>query len=158
MWASPDCTSHSISTHSLTRRLTDWRAADSFWCRYFNSQPHEEADVEAEQQRTVQFIISTHSLTRRLTWYERSIFMAEFAFQLTASRGGWRYIWKYEVDVYDFNSQPHEEADTVSTIPFSVTSYFNSQPHEEADNSINALTRAVQAFQLTASRGGWPNW
>ena len=34
----------SISTHSLTKRLTDHGYADCQRVRYFNSQPHEEAD------------------------------------------------------------------------------------------------------------------
>ncbi len=33
-----------ISTHSLTRRLTRFPAASHRQARYFNSQPHEEAD------------------------------------------------------------------------------------------------------------------
>ena len=53
-----------ISTHSLTRRLTDY-----------------DRNIE------MHIAISTHSLTRRLTIYGRILYNA-FAFQLTASQGG----------------------------------------------------------------------
>ena len=78
----------SISTHSLTKRLTDLKplkdlgdilfqltASRRGWLlwerkswkvQYFNSQPHEEADL-AEWIDYVDAIISTHSLTKRLT-------------------------------------------------------------------------------------------
>ena len=77
-----------ISTHSLTRRLTQLtvilaeyqqnfnsqphKEADAFLlpeiegCDYFNSQPHKEADVVSVCV-SVSTSISTHSLTRRLT-------------------------------------------------------------------------------------------
>ena len=35
----------------------------------------------------------------------------------------------------NFNSQPHEEADTSSQLLLSGLPYFNSQPHEEADQT-----------------------
>ena len=35
-----------ISTHSLTRRLTLYKLSDDLWKTNFNSQPHEEADVQ----------------------------------------------------------------------------------------------------------------
>ena len=58
-------------------------------CDHFNSQPHEEADSEKEVELREQKI-----------------------FQLTASRRGWRtmYIQNATKHCY-FNSQPHEEAD-----------------------------------------------
>ncbi len=54
----------------------------------------------------------------------------------------------------NFNSQPHEEADTSSQLLLSGLPYFNSQPHEEADNSDWCKSVQVSVFQLTASRGG----
>ena len=35
---------YTISTHSLTKRLTMMNNQRSIWDEYFNSQPHEEAD------------------------------------------------------------------------------------------------------------------
>ena len=98
-----------ISTHSLTKRLTiavsvfpqpisfQLTASRRGWrfryrqcqsVRYFNSQPHEEADAR-KIERTDAYCISTHSLTKRLTF-----------FHIVRNT-----MWKY------FNSQPHEEAD-----------------------------------------------
>ena len=99
-----------ISTHSLTKRLTTeisicvpfgvfqltasrrgWRFSpyhDRPKYSYFNSQPHEEADIYAEFQQS-SGIISTHSLTKRLTLI-RIGFYKNLTFQLTASRRGWR--------------------------------------------------------------------
>ena len=69
-----------------------------FQCQNFNSQPHEEADVnhEAVYDREV---ISTHSLTRRLT------VITAIASMYSAN----------------FNSQPHEEADGVSSTGAAIT-------------------------------------
>ena len=57
----------SISTHSLTRRLTSEHTISLILLKHFNSQPHKEADVTA---RVVETGLKT--------------------FQLTASQGGWR--------------------------------------------------------------------
>ena len=59
------------------------------FCKYFNSQPHKEADVQQEAVRTTHWNISTHSLTRRLTVFILLILKI----------------------VKHFNSQPHKEAD-----------------------------------------------
>ena len=80
-----------ISTHSLTRRLTVCLISNSSQQENFNSQPHKEADG------LLPFIcrldsISTHSLTRRLT--------------------------------------------VLNNIVPTSQSYFNSQPHKEADKMI----------------------
>ena len=59
-------------------------------------------------------IISTHSLTKRLT-FRLPVFRSEHQ---------------------NFNSQPHEEADSASMITVPSGTYFNSQPHEEADGNF----------------------
>ena len=56
----------------------------------FNSQPHEEADGFSCIVRGNEYI-STHSLTRRLTCGCISEKAWSCEFQLTASRGGWRW-------------------------------------------------------------------
>ena len=99
-----------ISTHSLTRRLTGMKQKVFMTNKYFNSQPHKEADSdnlvlesfvihfnsqphkEADKEETVvvkRVSISTHSLTRRLTELSDTQIM----------------------EVSYFNSQPHKEAD-----------------------------------------------
>ena len=100
----------SISTHSLTKRLTVNISILKLFMTYFNSQPHEEADMAV----TVNFktaSISTHSLTKRLTMRTDQIM----------------------VDLIYFNSQPHEEADKIWSNKYQTNWNFNSQPHEEAD-------------------------
>ena len=57
---------------------------------YFNSQPHEEADEIAQSQKGWWKLISTHSLTKRLTSMLRH----------------------WMICIRHFNSQPHEEADS----------------------------------------------
>ena len=78
-----------ISTHSLTKRLTRLLFLPLLRLRYFNSQPHEEADDRCVQS-FLWVIISTHSLTKRLTGVDVSIFSLIEIFQLTASRRGWQ--------------------------------------------------------------------
>ena len=39
---------------------------------------------------------------------------------------------------FDFNSQPHKEADKRKTVQQGFTEHFNSQPHKEADNNQQA--------------------
>ena len=76
----------SISTHSLTKRLTQIRqlmlhfnsqpheeadlslAVSKVWFIHFNSQPHEEADAVPDISESSRHTISTHSLTKRLTY------------------------------------------------------------------------------------------
>ena len=77
---------------------------------------------------------------------------------------------------YDFNSQPHEEADDIDNegmcgnyisthsltkrlteLPSNtsqMTIHFNSQPHEEADGGHRGRLAELEVFQLTASRRG----
>ena len=145
-----------ISTHSLTRRLTcfipsihnawifqltasqgGWRfmlLLRHLWMKYFNSQPHKEADlwthnlsnlVETFQLTASQGgwrnsksrwnwteNISTHSLTRRLTVI-CILYPGCRIFQLTASQGGWPPITFAVLSFLYFNSQPHKEADII---------------------------------------------
>ena len=53
-----------------------------------------------------------------------------------------------------FNSQPHEEADSISICVIARIQNFNSQPHEEADNVSVKTLEKLKEFQLTASRRG----
>ena len=99
-----------ISTHSLTKRLTERRYIWLTSYMYFNSQPHEEADPYGRYTADSQSI-STHSLTKRLTWTDGQKYLKS-VFQLTASRRGWRQtqLMRWAASG-NFNSQPHEEAD-----------------------------------------------
>ena len=60
-------TKHIISTHSLTKRLTFFAIFQETVIIHFNSQPHEEADSMRLFYQYCSIVISTHSLTKRLT-------------------------------------------------------------------------------------------
>ena len=81
---------------------------------YFNSQPHEEADI-IKKFTALYFHISTHSLTRRLTttgkvpaWLYFVISTHSLTRRLTSCNGNGKMGYG------NFNSQPHEEADGVT--------------------------------------------
>ena len=166
-----------ISTHSLTRRLTNRTIIPLEESLHFNSQPHKEAD-------------------NGIRAYDVDI----CAFQLTASQGGWRSdprkmerhcnisthsLTRRLTDLIllangqsDISTHSLTRRLTVCLISnSSQQENFNSQPHKEADGllpficrldsiSTHSLTRRLtkgascqgsfEAFQLTASQGGWP--
>ena len=123
--------------------------------RYFNSQPHKEADccrlfemvlyylfqLTASQGGWRFFLItiqaftyiSTHSLTRRLTILINPSFVGfnisthSLTRRLTIS-----WLMKFLSESY-FNSQPHKEADYQPQSAPESCMHFNSQPHKEAD-------------------------
>ena len=151
---------YSISTHSLTKRLTTQNRSQTEIQQNFNSQPHEEADFWAGGT-SMSTAISTHSLTKRLTmklsaitsyklfqltasrrgWPPLScILWNSVLFQLTASRRGWLLTTFYVFFYSYFNSQPHEEADWSAHSGIPPIHYFNSQPHEEADDRMEDWT------------------
>ncbi len=99
-----------ISTHSLTRRLTTVSRMD-----FIGTGISTHSLTRRLTRVVLTFVaaggISTHSLTRRLTVTGRTCRCTTRKFQLTASQGGWRYFCEK---------------------PFAFT-----------------------IFQLTASQGGW---
>ena len=101
-----------ISTHSLTKRLTRWTENGEFLKMYFNSQPHEEADYSRYSVVNVRTNISTHSLTKRLTEnsdiYTMCIVISTHSLTKRLTKG--------------------------SAFPGGTSNHFNSQPHEEADS------------------------
>ena len=99
-----------ISTHSLTKRLTE-HSSDHPW-------------------RTWSFQLTAS----RRGWQHADIeTKRSIIFQLTASRRGWPGQHTSAANTEHFNSQPHEEADEQVTAEHKVNVNFNSQPHEEAD-------------------------
>ena len=122
-----------ISTHSLTKRLTDYRRNGLMACAF---------------QLTA---------SRRGWLEEATKILQMIAFQFTASRRGWQRNYRVWVWSGHFNSQPHEEADEVEEWVISKIDYFNSQPHEEADRidysgnlqfviSTHSLTKRLTAI------------
>ena len=143
-----------ISTHSLTKRLTQFQRITLLNYIYFNSQPHEEADVHGFVAADQLCGISTHSLTKRLTKNWDKIKEAA-TFQLTASRRGWqrkKFICSEKV-VFQLTASRRGWPRYIESC--SGYFYFNSQPHEEADKKSNAYLDDFKKFQLTASRRGW---
>ncbi len=78
----------------------------------FNSRPHEEVDVEADDQETIRTI-----------------------FQLTTSRRGRQIFERKSTSVGHFNSRPHEEVDGEEMERILQECDFNSRPHEEVDGN-----------------------
>ena len=104
------------------------------WCllkRYFNSQPHEEADYYGTGCGQV-LNISTHSLTKRLTSYLKYTIRFQ-TFQLTASRRGWQSITNILI----------------------LHSSFQLTASRRGWLSFYRRAKKALQFQLTASRRGW---
>ena len=146
----------SISTHSLTRRLTRHRRRTRDWERHFNSQPHKEADLRCKWTVCVNFI-STHSLTRRLTFPCSCPRMFEI-FQLTASQGGWQYDTSTSptgVKLFQLTASQGgwrlRLRNQRSSLVFQLTA---SQGGWRG--SRTEFMKIFGKFQLTASQGGWP--
>ncbi|SCJ85069.1 Uncharacterised protein [uncultured Blautia sp.] len=166
---------HSISTHSLTRRLTAIIVQHPAFPKNFNSQPHKEADIFSNAS------FSLFAYFNSQPHKEADVFQFPYQHQFQHFNSQPHK----EADGNDnrrsngncnFNSQPHKEADILSvtmsdavaisthsltrrltwTVKNSLPSLqnFNSQPHKEADGleMINRDTEKI--FQLTASQGG----
>ena len=99
-----------ISTHSLTRRLTQ------------KSQPLGQP-----------LVISTHSLTRRLTWVWFQPYPRFRYFNSQPHKEADCCHERGSAASEYFNSQPHKEADVVAGVDCRAVEHFNSQPHKEAD-------------------------
>ena len=83
----PLCQARSISTHSLTRRLTIKSQKQLCRTLNFNSQPHKEADLE--QQAAIQKSLYFNSQPHKEADYKPVLKdLKKNIFQLTASQGG----------------------------------------------------------------------
>ena len=142
-----------ISTHSLTRRLTvDF---PEVFARRAISTHSLTRRLTAECNRLqVWIFISTHSLTRRLTKRRARRDRAE-AFQLTASQGGWQQLDRPLDTITTFQLTASQGGWRTFKNMWTVWRYFNSQPHKEADGSLRRCLIFRLSFQLTASQGGW---
>ena len=144
----------SISTHSLTKRLTLDLWAYSQYPQHFNSQPHEEADVLAPMWALTR-TISTHSLTKRLTVL-MVLSIIRLVFQLTASRRGWQ---NYRDDLFmEWGISTHSLTKRLTIGRYSVHSGLNISTHSLTKRltcTVERLLRLIRIFQLTASRRGW---
>ena len=166
-----------ISTHSLTRRLTDRYIIVLYLLIVFQLTASQGGWRIYKCSCSDCSSISTHSLTRRLTEFSGILIRQRdfnsqphkeadawsnvlhsswHKFQLTASQGGWpEKRRRCDYERYYFNSQPHKEADSLSRLWTICTKHFNSQPHKEADGKCALNPMVFEPFQLTASQGGW---
>ena len=119
-----------ISTHSLTRRLTNFTV--KLFSPFFISTHSLTRRLTLPYYSTgYQSLISTHSLTRRLT-VTKSIFYPAIAY---------------------FNSQPHKEADTTN-IFLTPIHIISTHSLTRRLTILQLLFLLFVLFQLTASQGG----
>ena len=131
-FASLSLNPYTISTHSLTRRLTNT------FSKTTNIKLFQLTASRGGWQYTgldSQLFVPFQLTASRGGWpLQRFASSMILSFQLTASRGGWRSLTCFTRKHHYFNSQPHEEADVQLSAILLVVRYFNSQPHEEADS------------------------
>ena len=109
-----------ISTHSLTRRLTAIIVQHPAFPKNFNSQPHKEADI---------FSNASFSL---FAYFNSQPHKEADVFQ-----------FPYQHQFQHFNSQPHKEADGNDNRRSNGNCNFNSQPYKEADILSVTMSDAV---------------
>ena len=121
-----------ISTHILTRRMTWLHFHNCLQLQHFNSHPHKEDDDRRWVEQCVH-IISTHILTRRMTYLQ---------------------CVQKSTGIY-FNSHPHKEDDigAVSAVASSCTFQLTSSQGGWRDRPMSPPVCFI--FQLTSSQGGW---
>ena len=121
-----------ISTHSLTKRLTQFNPED-------------------DRQRG----ISTHSLTKRLTslFWVISLISCIISTHSLTKRLTRHHLCRYPVDHISTHSLTKRLTVFIKCQARHCKN-FNSQPHEEADLISPSAAKYLLSFQLTASRRG----
>ena len=155
-----------ISTHILTKRMTQQNLSKIDSWNYFNSHPHEEDDCFVFAS-VIMWHISTHILTKRMTLL-CMLWIKYATFQLTSSRRGWRMVsWvecpKNKISTHILTKRMTKSVNSgCAFITFQLTSsrrgwlqqyqfrvhlwYFNSHPHEEDDDTVNVNSLLHQYF------------
>ena len=143
-----------ISTHSLTRRLTEiWRKVKML-SQISTHSLTRRLTIFRSYTIIVRWI-STHSLTRRLTAMLASSDVATL-FQLTASQGGWRH--RNVLSAYNFistHSLTRRLTDNFLWVTF-ILEVFQLTASQGGWHTCLFCVRPWWTFQLTASQGGWP--
>ena len=142
----------------------------------FNSHAHVERDLRLVRFRLYNLDISTHTLTWSVTRRIKSIIKLIYisthtltwsvttsavmsliclSFQLTRSRGAWRWFNGSIRSTKKFQLTRSRGA-WLCRITFTWKIYlnFNSHAHVERD-VLNSLRKRQESFQLTRSRGAW---
>ena len=142
-----------ISTHSLTRRLTEALPVHCLEYSYFNSQPHKEAD-ETFLGKIIDVLISTHSLTRRLT---HNLVLRYFCYNISTHSLTRRLtILKHRSHApscISTHSLTRRLTTGTKTLLMMVTFQLTASQGGWHIDSVPPAFRKV--FQLTASQGGW---
>ena len=142
-----------ISTHSLTKRLTEMLLAGKLRIKFQLT-----ASRRGWQSRDCIFdcsvCISTHSLTKRLT-IVTIVLNVKPLFQLTASRRGWRYSCGTPDGAKRISTHSLTKRLTGSMTKKDIEAIIST--HSLTKRLTGFLFRSCQTgkFQLTASRRGW---
>ena len=87
--------------------------------------------------------------------YQWGVWVTAWAFQLTRSRGAWRYCIKNYPCVFDFNSHAHVERDSSKILPHNSQTKFQLTRSRGAWPTEFIVANPILGFQLTRSRGAW---
>ena len=144
-----------ISTHSLTKRLTVRRASNSSgsW-KHFNSQPHEEADISYTGKATGK---SAFQLTASRRGWRSVAFIvcSSDLFQLTASRRGWQHVLHVLNLLICISTHSLTKRLTYFKAGGKPPSYISTHSLTKRLTCHGTRHRYTNRFQLTASRRGW---
>ena len=177
VWITHETKCIQISTHILTKRMTQIEQNKVIIITDFNSHPHEEDDMSNVSSPFGRLVFQLTSSRRGWRRNNRRLFYRKYiSTHILTKRMTLRRNTKELVPMY-FNSHPHEEDDVIDIANSLETIYFNSHPHEEDDDiffsfffciiiSTHILTKRMTSlpficvienwiFQLTSSRRGW---
>ena len=173
-----DC-NWNISTHSLTKRLTERRYIWLTSYMYFNSQPHEEADNRTAEdvQASVYFNSQPHEEADNYTTVSlpqdshfnsqpheeadciRMYLLIRFMkFQLTASRRGWRRPSTIFCNAVNISTHSLTKRLTLSAVNVPELISFQLTASRRGWHQPEMERFRWRTFQLTASRRGWLVW
>ena len=164
-----------ISTHILTKRMTDINTLLEI-AVFISTHILTKRMTASILYGCISTYISTHILTKRMTIVNAYKYLSRYISTHILTKRMTKMNALPFGDNIHFNSHPHEEDDYTSTASISIIIiYFNSHPHEEDDRfslhhffcsfiSTHILTKrmtevlvllnAALAFQLTSSRRG----
>ena len=143
-----------ISTHSLTRRLTHDTCCTTLQTRYFNSQPHKEAD-EFLVSDTIAYFIFQLTASQGGWLCSGRCSADEWKFQLTASQGGWRSRLQTHPESSHISTHSLTRRLTYTASNSCMRSEFQLTASQGGWRLIEDICEKFEVFQLTASQGGW---
>ena len=126
------------------------------YIRHFNSHAHVERD-DGEDRQSNKIKISTHTLTWSVTqrWYDKN---CRWKFQLTRSRGAWRFTVEFSITSLSFQLTRSRGAWQSSKWRYCFWRQFQLTRSRGAWPLGVWDFEGVYSFQLTRSRGAWHVW